>query len=442
MPFAELWSKSRACLALMAMLILTELLALLVPVEIENTSREGLSVVSSFGVLFCGAVLGTYAAWVGSRFGVQALRRVRGPRRIAATALKLLAPPLVVGASAYLLGYATVMYRMGEMFFPDPGLFLLSMLMMLGLCLGGLGLGLLFRPGPAITLSIVLFSGLQLFSLLAPGPVLANMAGLSGCCSLDYGPNPGVIQAVALCYLGWAVLGLFAICLRVQAVGKTLRRLLAAAGAASLAVLWGGGALAAQEAGSEQELSRTSQLLCERPGDGHQYCFWPDQAAHWGDWGTNIVSGIARMEEASRIRQPEAITSSKAHALATGGLRLDFEDRYSPESVMWELAMAMAVSPTEECLGGLAEDHVLPDIAAVDSEAQQQMWAQYDLLYQWWAGKADRDYLDDAENHELAGLRDLDERAQAAWVRQAAAGIEDCQLVPLPGSQDGRGLSG
>jgi len=305
MQFAELWSKSQACLALMAMLILTELLALLVPVETEHTSREGLSVASSFGILFCGVVLGTYAAWVGGRFGIAALRRVRGPHRIAATALQLLAPPLVVGASAYLLGYATVMYRMGEVFVPDPGLFLLSMLMMLGLCLGGLGLGLLFAPKLAIGLSIVLFSGLQLLSLVAPGPMLSNMAGLSGCCTRDSAPNPIVIQAVALCYLGWSMLGVLAICVKAQNMNRMARRALAVAGALSLTALWGDGALAAQDAGEEQQLSRTSELRCEEPGDGHEYCFWP------GKRSTGTTGGLTSPRVSASWNRPQ---ESSSHA--------------------------------------------------------------------------------------------------------------------------------
>ncbi|RKS20824.1 hypothetical protein DFO58_1370 [Arthrobacter sp. AG1021] len=434
MQFAELWSKSQACLALMAMLILTELLALLVPVETEHTSREGLSVASSFGILFCGVVLGTYAAWVGGRFGIAALRRVRGPHRIAATALQLLAPPLVVGASAYLLGYATVMYRMGEVFVPDPGLFLLSMLMMLGLCLGGLGLGLLFAPKLAIGLSIVLFSGLQLLSLVAPGPMLSNMAGLSGCCTRDSAPNPIVIQAVALCYLGWSMLGVLAICVKAQNMNRMARRALAVAGALSLTVLWGGGALAAQDAGEEQQLSRTSELRCEEPGDGHEYCFWPGEAEHWNDWRSNITAGVGQLEQATGIQQPRIITSSKAHAEATGGLLLDFEDRYSPETVKWDLAMKMSVNPTEQCLGSLAASHGIVGTSSADTEAQQHMWAQTNLLHQWWTTKADRDFFDSAESAQLDALNALNEQSQISWVKRAAAGVENCQLVLLPGS--------
>ncbi len=434
MPFAELWSSSRASLALTTMLIGTELLALLITVETESISPEGLSVASSAGVLFAGVILGTYAAWVGSRFGRPALSRASSAREVVVTSVRLLAPALVIGAGAYLLGYITVMYRMYEFFVPDLALSLLALLMILGLCLGGLGLGLLLPRWLALGSSLVLFAGLQLFSLMAPGPVLSNMAGLTGCCSQDSGPNPGVVQAVVLCYLGWSLLGALAICIKSKGTPRLARRVLCVGGVVSLAVLWGGGALAAQSAGAEQEVSRTSQLRCEQPGDGHEYCFWPAEASEWELGGHNIVAGIKHLETATGISQPAVITSSRRHAEATGGLRFDFEDRYSPESVVWDLAMSLSINPSEQCLNTLEPEDGSTASEQVYPSAQDSMWEQANLLYQWWTTKADREFFDSDQGESLAALLALDEQSQRAWVQLAAEGIKSCHVVELPGN--------
>ncbi len=424
----------------MVILICTEVLALLLPVEVEDTTREGMSVASSFGLVFCGLIIAAYSAWTASNFAPRLLKDERGaPQKLCST-LKLAAPALIIGASAYSLGYLTVMYRLRQVFALEPKMIVLAAVMLLGLIFGGLGVGLLLPRWVALPVSIVLFGGLQLAALVQKTPMVSNMAGLARCCSTDSTANPQVITAVGLCYLGWLAFGMVVLLLKSGSLQRCSPLAVAACSSLLVGGLWSAAAVNGFEAGEQQAVDLTPNLQCVAGGAGakHDYCFWPSEAGQWEELGQNLVQGVQRLEDASGIELPRIITTSKGYAAATGGEHVKLEQQYTVESAMWDLAMRNVNEPDPQCMASLEQSAAYEDIFEEEYNPRvghrQRMLHQARLVHLWWASRADEGYLNLDDETALEVLLELPKEQQADWVQQARAGIDECRLVALPTS--------
>jgi len=423
----------------MAILICTEILALLLPVEVEDTTREGMSVASSFGLVFCGLIIAAYCAWTASNFAPRLLKDEHGAPQKLCSALKLAAPALVIGVSAYSLGYLTVMYRLRQVSALEPKMVVLAAVMLLGLTFGGLGVGLLLPRWIALPVGIVLFGGLQLAALVQKTPMVSNMAGLARCCSTDSTANPQVITAVGLCYLGWFAFGMMVLLFKSGSLQRCSPLVVAACSSLLVGGLWSA-AVNGFEAGDQQAVDQTPNLQCVAGGAGakHDYCFWPSETGQWEELGQNLVQGVQRLEDASGIELPRIITTSKGYAAATGGEYVKLDQQYTVESAMWDLAMRNVIDPDQQCMALLDQSAVYEDIVEEEYNPRvghrERMLHQARLVHLWWASRADEGYLNLEDEAALEVLLGLPKTQQIDWVQRARAGVGECRLVALPAS--------